>query len=112
MAFRKLTTLPNSASGTYIRLSAYRWDRVTREASAHFHLYASPTAAQATPGSPLCLIAVLRLSGAKFDEYMSPGALDAPGGSALKQLYAAARSEPLIAGGELTQVDFADAADV
>lgn len=112
MALRKQTTLPNSVTGNYVRLTAYRWDRSTKEASAHFHLYASAAAAAAAPSSPLCLIAVLRLSGAKFDEYLAPSILDTLGRNAIQQLYLAVRNEPLIAGGGLTEMRLDDAQDV
>ena len=112
MALQKSITLPNTAAGDYIRLGGYRWDRMTREASAHFHLFGSAAAASINPQSPLCLIAVLRLEGAKFDQYLSNAVLEATEATIAGQLYLAARSEPLIAGGGLTAVALADAADV
>lgn len=112
MAFQKTTTLPNTAAGNYIRLSAYRWDRLTREASAQFLLFATEAAADAQPKSPLCLVAVLRLEGAKFDEYLSNAALAVEGVTVAGQLYEAAKAETLIAGGGLTEVDLSDATDV
>lgn len=116
MALQKTIALPNGAAGNYIRVGAYTWDRVTREASAHLLLYASAAYADSAPKSPLCLIAKVRLFGDKFDEYLSTAALDAlvdAGPDPVRdQLYAAAKAEPLIPGGELTALSLADAVDV
>ena len=116
MALEKSITLPNGASGNYIRVSFYRWDRDAKEASAHLMLYGSAALATSAPASPLCLIAKLRLGGAKFDEYLGAAALAAlaaPGPDPVRdQLYAAAKAEPLLAGGGLTTVSLADAEDV
>jgi hypothetical protein len=109
MALQKNINLPNSTGGNYIRLGAYRWDRITRECSAHFQLFVSAAAAEAAPKSPICLIGVLRLSGAKFDEYLSNRVLEGEGVTVASQLYLAAKSEPVIAGGELATVDLSDA---
>ena len=112
MAFSKNITLPNGTSGNYIRVGSYRWERLTSEASAQFLLYASQAQAEAAPSSPICLIAVLRLNGAKFADYLSSAALEASGKTILGAIYLAAKKEPLNAGGELTAISFTDAEDV
>lgn len=118
MAFQKSFTLPNGAVGNYIRLTAYFWDRTTKEASAHFSLFASSAYAASAPDQPLCLVAKLRLTAGEFDFYLSTAALAAlenPGPDPVReQLYKAAKLEPLQPGGGLTrdQVSFADAVDV
>lgn len=112
MALRKNIRLPNGAGGDYIRLTFYRWDRAAREASAHFMLYASVAQANAAPNAPLCLIAKLRLAGLKFDEYLANAVLT-DNRSVVAQLYRAAKTEPLVVGGGLTQTELSlsDAAD-
>jgi len=112
MALSKTITLPNGAAGNYIRLGSYSWDRLTREASAAFLLHTSQALAAAAPSAPLCLIAVLRLNGAKFDAYLSNAALEREGKTVVEAFYDAAKVEPLIAGGELTSISLADAANV
>lgn len=112
MAFSKNITLPNGTSGNYIRVGSYRWERLTNDASAQFLLYVSQAQAEAAPSSPLCLIAVLRLNGAKFGDYLSSASLEASGKTILGAIYSASKIEPLIAGGELTAISFTDAADV
>ncbi len=117
MALQKTITLPSTATGNYIRLGSHLWDNVAKRASAHFDLYASAEAAAASPGYPLRQdIAVLRLVGPKFDAYLSTAALAAlssPGPDPVRgQLYAAAKAEPLIPGGDLTSLSLADAIDV
>ena len=112
MALQKTIALPSGVSGNYIRLSAYRWDRATREASAMFHLYKDAAQAANAPASPLCLIAKVRLFGAKFDEYLGNAVLGQPGVTVAGQLYEAAKNEPINAGGDLTILDLSEAADV
>lgn len=118
MAFRKSISLPNGARGEYIRLGAFTWDRLARQASAHLMLYADASHASCPSAAPLCLIAKLRLAGAKFDAYLSNTVLDAGAATIVGQLYAAAKVEPLIAGGglpcpalNLPPVDLTDAID-
>lgn len=107
MALTKSITLPNGAAGNYIRLSACTWDRTTREASAHLHLFLSSAQAAAAPSNPLCLLAKLRLTGAKFDTYLSHAALE--GTTVAAQIYTAALVEPLNPGAGLTSLDLSDA---
>jgi hypothetical protein len=120
MALQKNITLPNGASGNYIRVGAYTWDRVRREASAHFALFTSAAHATASPTAALCpVIAKVRLFGAKFDEYLGNPALEGAGVTVVGQLYAAiqAPADPsaghtVIAGGGLTALDLSDATGV
>lgn len=114
MALKKIITLRDTTTGSYIRLDGFRWNRTARDASADFVLFATPAAAEAgaTPLLNGAVIAVLRLSGAKFDQYLSNEALG--GHEIAEQLYAAAKAEPALldAGGGLTAITFADAEDV
>jgi len=107
---QKTFTLPNQSSGNSIRVRYTHIDLNAREASAHFYLYVS---ASAPKDCPLCLIATLRLTGAKFDEYFSAEALAAlsnPGTDPVRtQFYLAAlANEPVSVGGGITQTEFAD----
>lgn len=116
MALQKSITLPNSAAGNYIRLTFYRHDAIARELSAHFMLYASAAARIAAPTEPLTMVAKLRLSGAKFDQYLSTAALTALSNvgpdRVAAAVYVAAKAETLIAGGGLTVLDLSAATDV
>ncbi len=90
MAFQKTLALPTGVSGDYFRITAFRWDRAAREASAQFALYKD--AATAAAGQPLVpIIAKLRLSGPNFDAYLGPAALVAAEDDVLGQLYQAAK---------------------
>ncbi len=113
MALKKPIKLPNGATGDYIQVGAYSWDRMTKEASAHLVLFASKKQASANPEAPLCLLAKLRLTGAKFDEYLSNEVLEGGGATVIRQLYAAAKVEPLRPGGGITvaELTLADATD-
>lgn len=108
MALQKTFTLPSGVSGNYIRLIANRWDRSTREGVAWFSLYVDAAAAQSgkQPLSPW--IAKLWLTGAKFDQYLAPGALN--NSDVLAQFYAAAKAEPISC--DFGSNAFADAQDV
>lgn len=114
MALQKSITLPTGATGNYIRIGAYTWDRMTREASAHLVLHTSAAQAAARPDAPLCIIAKVRLAGAKFDAYLGNSILSDAGVNVLRKLYEAAKSEPLQPGGGLTrgELSLSDAADV
>jgi hypothetical protein len=91
MALEKTINLPSGVSGNYHRMVAFTWERGTRQASAHFALYKD--AATAIAGEPLRpIVAKLRLSGEKFDEYLSAAALAAADGDVVAQLYLAARA--------------------
>jgi hypothetical protein len=110
MALNKTISLPSGISGNYIRLTSYRWDRSTLEASAIFALYLDAAHAQAGSDYLVPVIAKLRLSGEKFSEYLGAAALAEHEISS--QLYSAAKTETLLAGGGLSSVSFADAVDV
>ncbi len=111
MALSKGFSFRNGASGSYIRVTAYRWDRSTREARAILTLYQDAAYAASAPDLPLLpVLAKLDLTGAKFDQYLGNAALADAG--VLAQLYAAAKVETLLAGGGLTAVNLADAVDV
>ncbi len=90
MAFQKTLALPTGVSGDYFRITAFRWDRAIKEASAQFALFKD--AATAVAGQPLVpVVAKLRLSGAEFDAYLGPAALAAADSDVLAQLYQAAK---------------------
>lgn len=118
MALQKSITIENGATGDYIRIGLAPIDWMTREASVHFMLYASEAWRAAHPEAPLCLIAKLRLEGAKFEEWLGEAALAAlvdPGADPVRdQLYAAAKVEPLQPGGGLRidELDLSDAVDL
>ena len=91
MAFKKTISLNSGVSGEYIRVSAFRWDRATREASVIFALYRD--AATAAAGEPLVpIVAKLRLDGEQFDTHLGHAAP----GNMLARIYAAARQVPVI----------------
>tara|TARA_R110002050_G_scaffold186590_1_gene320923 strand:- start:160 stop:492 length:333 start_codon:yes stop_codon:yes gene_type:complete len=110
MALQKTINLPTGDSGDYLRITSVWWDRAVKQASAHLSLYKS--AALASGGAPpqVPIFAKLRLTGAKFDEYLSPGVLAALEVDVVAQLYAAAKVEPVVSdfGGAV----LADATDV
>lgn len=108
MAFQKTFTLSSGVSGNYTRLITYRWDRSTREAVALFALYVSAQAAQEGKQALTPYIAKLRLSGAKFDQYLGNSVLTDH--DAIAQLYVAARAEPVSC--DFGSDAFADALDV
>lgn len=114
MALQKSITLPNGATGNYIRLGPYFVDPLVKEASAQLMLHTNAAYAASAPEMPLCMIAKLRLQGAKFDEYLANSVLNVDGVTLAGKLYEAAKAEPIIAGGGLTQaqLDLSDAADV
>lgn len=114
MALQKSITLPNGVTGNYIRIGAHLWDRSTKEASCRLFLFTSAAYAASRPDQPLCLLAVIRLRGAKFDHYLSNTALAGQGVTVLGQCYAAAKAEPLLPGGGLSRAELslADAVDV
>lgn len=91
MALVKSISLPTGVTAEYFRMVAFSWDRSTREASAHFALFKD--AATAANGQPLVpVVAKLRLSAGKFDEYLSTGAMAAASGDVVAQLYLAAKA--------------------
>lgn len=108
MALQKSFTLPSGVSGNYIRITANRWDRQAREAVGWFALYVDAAAAQSgkQPLSPF--IAKLWLTGSKFDQYLSPAALETS--DVLAQFYLAAKAEPISC--DFGSDAFADAQDV
>lgn len=119
MALQKTFTLPNNQNGSYIRIGAYRWDRVAKEASAELLLYTDATFAAKAAAQPICLIARLRLVDAKFDQYLANSVLDGQSVTVVGQLYLAAKNEPLKSGAGLPNaalglpaVDLSDAANV
>ncbi|PTX95779.1 hypothetical protein [Opitutus sp. ER46] len=117
MALQKSITLPNGATGDYIHISEYARDVDNRYVSCHLNLFTSAAhyASQPAPKQPICLIAKLRLSGAKYDAYLSTAALAAVADTedaVRAQLYVAAKVEPLIAGGGLQSISLVDALDV
>jgi hypothetical protein len=59
-------------SANYVKVGPYRWDPYTREASVILSLFLSSTRAASHPHDPLCpVFAKLRLTGDKFDQYVS-----------------------------------------
>jgi hypothetical protein len=116
MALQLTIELPSGAQGNYIKILEIERGIGRRYLCCHFYLYASKAKADENkPIWPTC-IAKLRLEDAKYDKYLSTAALAAlpnPGPDAERTaIYAAARVEPLIAGGGLTSLSFADAVDV
>jgi len=108
MALQKTLTLPSGVSGNYSRLVTYRWDRATREAVALFALYLDASAAAAGKQPLTPWIAKLRLTGDKFDLYLSNAALEDH--DVIAQLYTAAKAEPVVS--DFGSDVFADAIDV
>jgi hypothetical protein len=101
MAFQKTLKLRNGITGTYVRLVAWRWDRLTREASGLLALYEDATKEE--PMVPL--LAHVRLSGTKFDQAQAATA----NSSQAAQLYLAAKTEVIC---DLGPTVFSDAEDV
>lgn len=116
MALEKTFNLPNGATGNYVRIGMHTWDGLAKEASAHLVLHTSAAQRAANPSAHLGLVAKLRLTGQKFDDYLSTTALralESAGPDPIRdQLYAAAKTESLVAGSGLTSVDLSDADDV
>jgi len=110
MALQKTIALPSGISGNYIRLTSYRWDRSTLEASAIFALYLDAAHAQAGADFLVPVISKLRLSGATFTRYLGAAAL--ADHQVAAQLYEAAKNETLLVGGGLDSIDLSDALDV
>lgn len=108
MAFQKSFTLNSGASGNYSRLTTYRWDRSVREAVALFALYLDASAAQTGKQPLVPYIAKLRLTDAKFDQYLGNAVLD--NHDVIAQLYLAAKAEPVIS--DFGSNCFADATNV
>lgn len=108
MALQKTFTMPSGVSGNYIRLIATRWDRSAREAVGWFALFVDASAAQSGKQSLSPFIAKLWLTGSKFDQYLSPAALE--NSDVLAQFYIASKVEPLAC--DFGSDAFADAADV
>lgn len=108
MALQKTFTLASGVSGNYIRLTANRWDRQAREAVGWFALYVDAAAAQSGKQALTPFIAKLWLQGAKFDQYLSPAALESS--DVLAQFYVAAKAEPISC--DFGSDAFADAQDV
>ena len=108
MALQKTLTLPSGVAGNYSRLVTYRWDRSTREAVALFALYLDAAAAGSGKQPVTPWIAKLRLTGDKFDLYLSNTALEDH--DVIAQLYTAAKAEPVAS--DFGDNVFSDATDV
>ena len=108
MALQKSFILPSGVSGNYIRLTANRWDRNAREAVGWFSLYVDASAAQSGKQPLTPFIAKLWLTGTKFDQYLSPAALESS--DVLAQFYVAAKAEQISC--DFGSDAFADAQDV
>ena len=109
MALQKSITFPNGNSGSYLKIGFSRVDDLARDASFHFHLYKDRATRQACPKIPVqARVAKLRLTGDKYDQYLSGTALAAkPGATHTSQAYMAAKTEPLIC-----DIDLKDATPV
>jgi hypothetical protein len=123
MALQKIITLPNTTTGSYIRIGNRRIDDPNasdRTARAHFNLFATESAADAAPQAPICpVIACLTLQGARYDEYFSKAALEAAGWNTTAQFYRALKAAAVghnpgevSPGGGLQTLDLSDASDV
>lgn len=95
MALQLPVTLPSGASGNYIRVGVFEWNREQRSAYIQLALFKDAAQAAAAPRFPLAVVAILNLRKEKFDEYLSNAAIAAAGGDMLSQIYAAAMAEPL-----------------
>jgi hypothetical protein len=91
MALKKSLTLRSGQTVEYFRVTSFRWDRGTREASAIFAAYKDAEAAQGGADPTLGVIAKLRLTGAAFDQYLSPSTTDP-----VAQIYTAAVACPVV----------------
>lgn len=95
MAFSKTFTHDDGRIATYTRITALRWDRLSKEASCRFSGFATALKATSHPDKPILPnMVALRLDGAKFDQYLSPSALAENADDVIAALYAAARVEP------------------
>ena len=92
MALRLPITTRTGAQGDYIQLASYDWNRFEREATAYFRLWASQEASEDPTKLPHGKIACLRLSGAKFDLYLSNEVLEGPEATVVGQLYIALKA--------------------
>jgi hypothetical protein len=95
MALQLPVTLPSGASGNYIRIGVFEWNREYKAAYAQLALFKDAAQAAAQPRFPLAVVAILNLRDAAFDQYLSNAAIAAAGGDVLGQLYEAAKVEPL-----------------
>lgn len=124
MALQKNITLPNTTSGSYIRIGERRLsdpNATERVARAHFHLYASKAAADAAPDAPVshgCLVSLM-LTGARYDEFFGKPAMELAGWNYTAQFYVALKNAAtghnpgeVSPGCGLTQLDLSDASDV
>ena len=94
MALKLSITLPNGASGNYLRLVNVEWDRNLQSALGYLALYLNKAQADSAPGYPLGLVAQLNVRGAPFIQHLSNAALNAPNVNLLSQLYHVAKNEP------------------
>lgn len=95
MALQKSITLPNGATGNYIRVGdTVEIHRRLKRAEAHVTLFLNEAQANANPDYGLGVIGLLNLQGDKFDLYLGKDALTRTyGGDISRALYAAAKTE-------------------
>lgn len=95
MAFSKTFTAQDGRVATYIRITALRWDRIAKEASASFSGYITALKATSDPDKPILPNMVrFRLEGSKFDQYLSAATLAQSQDDVFAAIYEAAKSEP------------------
>jgi hypothetical protein len=95
MALKQAITLPSGASGDYLRIDTFEFNRRARRAQAHVALFKDEARADEFPDYPLAVVSILDLAGDKYDEYLGGDALAAANWNIVGQLYAAIKAEPL-----------------
>jgi hypothetical protein len=110
MALSKSHTLLNGVTVKHYRVMPYYIDYMVRESSACVAAYVNALVPDSEAAVPV--FAQLRLSGDKFDEYLSKAVLSAPDApDTLTQLYKALKAEPGSVKCDLGGDFFADAVD-
>jgi hypothetical protein len=94
MALKLSITLPNGATGNYLRLTSVEWDRNLGSALGYLALYLNAAQAASAPAYPLGLVAQLNVRDDVFAQYLSNSALNGANDRLLAQMYAIAKNEP------------------
>jgi hypothetical protein len=105
MALQKTTTLDSGVIVSYFRITALRWDRSTKEASAIFSAFKDADASQQGKAAVVPVFAKLRLENADFDAYLPPS-IESP----IAAIYSAAKAQDIIC--DFGPGYFVDAVDV
>lgn len=114
MALQLSITLPNGATGNYLRVVSVEWNRPASVCVWNLALYLSEAQADAAPKYPLAIVAQVRVDGAKFEEYLSNEAIAAAGHNIIAQLYMVTKAEPKAVTiiGQVGPFDLSEAVDV